>query len=459
MSDDATRLQRHIQALGVANRRLAAQIEIAARHRRATLADEWVADLAAADQSGPVRLVKHPDGTVFAVEGERRRAVRSGLLAAALERLLGAVEPVKARDLDTLAEGPPVEVLEAPHGAPFVILGGERLPVRGLPLPHPLADVDHAAFPEGQQLDLGATAPVAPSAARARELPLPDFLIIGAQKSATRWLRTNLDAHPDIFTAPGEPGFFNDERRRKQGGLDWYREQFTGWDGEPFVGESTPGYLMWAEGPEEVAGHIERLLPDVRLLAVLRNPADRARSAMIHHMVKGRLPADSDLLSLVRRTPPEEDQLGLISGGWYAASLAPYVDRFGDRVLVLLHDDVRADPAAAYARAVGHIGAEQRALPTGLSRVRESQEALLPGVPRLTVADREELWVHFQEDVSRLEDLLGRDLSAWHPDAYTDEPDEVDDAAETSGADGDDTTTDADAETDGTDTPAAPGEG
>lgn len=74
------------------------------------------------------------------------------------------------------------------------------------------------------------------------ELPLPTFLIIGAQKSATRWLRLNLGLHPDIFTAGREIEFFNSAKQFDQG-TSWYRQQFEGWDGERFVGEATPGYM------------------------------------------------------------------------------------------------------------------------------------------------------------------------------------------------------------------------
>jgi hypothetical protein len=64
---------------------------------------------------------------------------------------------------------------------------------------------------------------------------VPTFLIIGAQKSATRWLRHNLGLHPEAYTAPRELGFFNYNRRFDGLGLDWYRSQFEGWNGEPIV--------------------------------------------------------------------------------------------------------------------------------------------------------------------------------------------------------------------------------
>src|SRR6187399_277260 len=87
--------------------------------------------------------------------------------------------------------------------------------------------------------------------------PLPTFLIIGAQKSATRWLRLNLGLHPDVFAASREIEFFNNGDRFAEMGTDWYREQFTGWAGEAIVGEATPGYMFWRHRPAKVAERIE----------------------------------------------------------------------------------------------------------------------------------------------------------------------------------------------------------
>jgi hypothetical protein len=423
---DGDDLRRRVQAMAAANRRLASRLELAERHRRAELGDEWIATLRAHPVDDDPRLVKADDGTIFLVEGGWRRAVKSGLIATALERLLGphlpedeGVEGVEG--LAALEEGPPVEVFEAAHGAPFVIVGGQRLGIRGLPLPHPLGTAA-LSFDEGPGLDLGSLRPVEepdvvePASATALDgEPLPTFLIIGAQKSATRWLRTNLDAHPEIFTAPGEPGFFNDERRWKRGGLSWYRQQFEGWRGEPFVGESTPGYLMYTEGPDEIAHRIASVLPDVRLVAILRNPIDRARSAMVHHVVKGRITPETDLVELVKKVPPEHDQLGLIAGGWYAASLRPYLDRFGDRLLVLLYDDLLADPEGTFRRALGHVGASRDHVPAGVARIRQSQEGLAHEVRPLTFDDRVELYEYFRDDLAELEKVLGRSLAMWAP--------------------------------------------
>ena len=248
--------------------------------------------------------------------------------------------------------------------------------------------------------------------------PLPTFLIIGAQKSATRWLRLNLGLHPAVFAAARELEFFNNGDRYRELGPDWYRAQFEGWAGEAIVGEATPGYLFWRHRPVVVSERIDETLPGVKLLATLRNPIDRAQSAMIHHIEGGTLPADTVLVELVRATEPERDRLGIISGGWYAQSLEPYCERFGARLLVSLHDDIDDDPRGVYDDALRHIGATPDFVPPEFERVRFSHQqraSTEPGRRPLTLDERRELWSYFADDVARLQPMLGRDLSVWDP--------------------------------------------
>jgi hypothetical protein len=254
-----------------------------------------------------------------------------------------------------------------------------------------------------------------------RELPLPTFLIIGAQKCATRWLRFNLGLHPDVYAAAAELSFFNNGPRFEDLGVSWYRDQFEGWTGEPVVGEATPGYMFWRHRPYICRDRIREVVPDVRLIAILRNPIDRAQSAMIHHVASSGLAPDSDLLDLVERTPPERDKLGLVSGGWYAESLEPYRDTFGDKLLVLLHDDIETDARAFYRRAAEHVGATREFVPPDLGEVRFSYRqrpgAGHKGIPPLTTEKRRELYEYFADDLAKLENMLGRDLSMWDPTA------------------------------------------
>jgi hypothetical protein len=247
--------------------------------------------------------------------------------------------------------------------------------------------------------------------------PLPTFVIIGAQKSATRWLRVNLGKHPQIFTARKELHFWNSRRYQGGRGVDQYRSQFRGWRRQPIVGEATPGYMIWRHDPAVVAERMQRGLPDAKLIAVLRNPIDRANSAMLHHVRRGRIASGYRLVDIVNaRQPVERDWFCLISGGWYAASLAPFLERFGDQVQVLLHDDVTRDPVATYHAALRHVGASPAFTPDDLARVVFSnRSADEPAEHALTPDDRVALWKWFSADVARLEDMLGIDLSQWDP--------------------------------------------
>jgi hypothetical protein len=251
------------------------------------------------------------------------------------------------------------------------------------------------------------------------ELPLPTFVIIGAQKSATRWLRLNLGLHPDVFSASRELEFFNNRDRFEQEGLASYRAQFEGWAGESFVGEATPGYMFWHHNPRVIAERIRETVPEVRLIAILRNPVDRAQSAVVHHIEGGSLAPGAKVLDVVRRTPPDRDPLGIVSGGWYAASLEPYQEYFGEQLLVLLHDDADDDPRGVYDQALRHVGPPADFFPPELERVRFSyQQRTSAEGPQLTLDERRELYDFFADDIRKLEKMTGRDLSLWEPDAW-----------------------------------------
>jgi hypothetical protein len=246
-------------------------------------------------------------------------------------------------------------------------------------------------------------------------LPLPTFVVIGAQKSATRWLRTNLAEHPEVFMADREIAFFSNKRRFDELGLDWYRTQFEGWSGEPVVGEGTPAYMMLRHHPQAVSQRIDDSLADARVIAILRNPIDRALSAVVHHIQRERLPENTRLADIVRATPPEDDFLAIVAGGWYARSLQPYAERFDDRLLVLLHDDLSIQPERLYEDAVAHVGATAGFRPSGLQRVVYSNRRSSSELPTITDEDRLAVWPYFRDDVRALETLIDRDLSRWDP--------------------------------------------
>src|SRR4030095_14921011 len=82
--------------------------------------------------------------------------VRSGVIGAALEEKLGAARAVKDSEFDRWTDGVPVEPLEGPQGPPFVVVGGRRLSLRGMPLPYPVSGDHIALFPKGPEINVGA---------------------------------------------------------------------------------------------------------------------------------------------------------------------------------------------------------------------------------------------------------------------------------------------------------------
>lgn len=110
----------------------------------------------------------------------------------------------------------------------------------------------------------------------------PTFFVLGAAKSGTTALCDAVARHPDVlFSAPKEPVFFEREYER---GLDYYwQEYFSHWSGERAIGEGRVYNLYLAFVPER----IRAAYPDARLLAILRNPVDRAYSHWWHRVARG----------------------------------------------------------------------------------------------------------------------------------------------------------------------------
>jgi len=107
---------------------------------------------------------------------------------------------------------------------------------------------------------------------------LPRFLIIGAGKCGTSSLLYYLADHPDVrLPSKKQVAFFDHQYRR---GMSWYLQHFPkDLETNQVTGESTPGYMVYSR----VAGRIAQEMPHVRLVAVLRDPVERAWSAYHYH--------------------------------------------------------------------------------------------------------------------------------------------------------------------------------
>ena len=247
----------------------------------------------------------------------------------------------------------------------------------------------------------------------AEYVPLPNFLIIGAQRSATRWLRVNLNLHEDVFMTPRETKFFCDVAnmtRVYSGELPEYRRFFDGWDGEAAVGESCPDYF-WPTTSREVSWRIYGCLPDVKLILLLRNPVDRYYSALFEAVKVGALPAGTNPNSL---SPEFLVKSGILVGGQYIRSNVVYRRLFGERLQTIIYDDLVEDPGAIYDQAVAHIGATVGFRPDGLENPLYSSQRIAASMVPVTEENRQRMYEFYEPTVASLEEQLERELPNWH---------------------------------------------
>jgi hypothetical protein len=177
MTENEQRLQRHVRAMAVVNRQLQAQLEggrtwtpssgqgeadllispaatSSGGVRRAGAADAWLEQLAVSAEGHKPFLVRLANGKPFLIEGGYRREVPSALLISTLERVFGPCHTVSADEAKRWTDGVPVAVLEGPQGPPFVVVGGKRRSLRGLPVPYPVSPEQMQLLPQGRDLNV-----------------------------------------------------------------------------------------------------------------------------------------------------------------------------------------------------------------------------------------------------------------------------------------------------------------
>ncbi|WP_345458405.1 sulfotransferase [Nocardioides marinquilinus] len=222
----------------------------------------------------------------------------------------------------------------------------------------------------------------------------PAWLGIGAQRSGTTWLTDLLVQHPQVGL--GTNGKKEQHLLHKVGdgrlAADDYLALFP--DDGVARGDWTPQYLRHASTPAAVA----RLLPDVPLLVVLRDPVERFRSAMRLAATRSKSWPYPVPITVQTWTGCYADQLDM----WAAA-----VGR--DRLNVMVFEQVRDDVDATVARLWGLLGLD----PVPLSDVDQASGSSSKADWDWTPGLRESLATLYRPQAERLERDWGLDVSAW----------------------------------------------
>ncbi len=179
----------------------------------------------------------------------------------------------------------------------------------------------------------------------------PDFLVIGAMKSATTTLHAQLSRQDGFFMSdPKEPNFFSDDEIYAKG-LSWYSSLFAEASATDLCGESSTHYTKLPTYPETVT-RLRSAFPRLKLIYVIRHPIERLISQYLHESIQGPIRLPIDLA--IDRHPR------LIDYSRYSMQIEPYLDAYGtENVLIAFAERFARNPnreLERICRFLGHAG-------------------------------------------------------------------------------------------------------
>ncbi|QUY44823.1 sulfotransferase [Acaryochloris marina] len=293
-------------------------------------------------------------------------------------------------------------------------------------------------------------------------MTLPNFLIIGAAKGGTTSLYYYLDQHPQVYMSPvKEPRFFAlededlnfcspDELFVENSILDFgdYCQLFEGATNEVAIGEASPLYLYSTKAPSRIKHYI----PDIKLIAILRDPVDRAYSSYMHYVREG-----YEQCSFAKALAVEEQRIHenwvymwyYKRCGYYHEQIKRYLDTFdASQIKICLYDDLKANTPLFLQDIFSFLNVDSSFVPdlsvlnaSGVPKSRllynfldrgnpaRTMLKVLPHDLRRAIAKPLRKWnlekptlppevgndlrSVYRDDILKLQDLIDRDLSSW----------------------------------------------
>ncbi len=183
-----------------------------------------------------------------------------------------------------------------------------------------------------------------------------------------------MESHPSLYLPPQKEVNFFVSPKRSSMSIDWYlNTHFSGVSEDRLWGEVSPSYMSYSAAP----GNIRAWCPDVKLIAILRNPIDRTYS---HYRMTVRRGTESrtfrqaaEELSRNRAEVPEtkvpDDSPFLLEFGYYGEALSNYLRHFDrEQMLILFQEDLDSRPVEVLARMFSFLGVDDGYRPPNLGK-------------------------------------------------------------------------------------------
>lgn len=285
---------------------------------------------------------------------------------------------------------------------------------------------------------------------------IPDFIGIGAMKSATSWIFSSICSHPKVCSNLNKELHFFDREKNYKKGIGCYKNLFSKCKKNKIKGEFTPRYLY----KPKCAKRINKHFPNTKIIVCLRDPVKRAYSHYKYSLaVKGRMSIYKNFSEAIKKDTE------MVERGFYYKQLKRYYDKFPEnKILVTFFKNLKNNPESFIKKVYSFLNIDPNFVPKEIHKKEntskeKSYEYKIPivnntlyrirnklqssyieelcektgmktvlkkivkmnktnvnkknNVPPLLKEDKEKMYKIYKEDIKKLEKLLDTKLSHW----------------------------------------------